>query len=83
MTDFNITADMTVRGLLPSLCTADIHDVLADCLNELNRRDGELELSTRGVTSQWADVSERDGRFRAVYHDLCYAEDASKPVGGA
>jgi hypothetical protein len=79
MTDFS-TAQLT-HALLPTLSTADMLDVLAGVLNELDRRGGNLSFKG-GVETQWADVShDRDGKYRAVYYTEGSAEDADRSIG--
>jgi len=81
MTPSNTIANLAL-GLLPALSNADLLDVIAQAMNELDRRGDDIELLDRSVISKWAQISLGDKGYSAVFHDASIAEQASEPVGG-
>ncbi|GIM90344.1 hypothetical protein [Paractinoplanes toevensis] len=79
LTPSNAVAVVTL-GMLPALSNADLLDVIAGALNELDRRGDDIELRERSISSKWADVSLGDRGYRAVFHDVSIAAQASEPV---
>src|SRR4051812_31440796 len=73
------TANLT-RGLLPVLATADMLEVVADCLNELARRGADMSFNG-GVETQWAEIKpDADGRFGVSYWTEGGVVDADRSV---
>lgn len=65
MTSF--TTDDLARSLVRALTTDGLLMVAADVLNELHRRNGEVDIVKDAIHTHHAEITVKDGNFRAVY----------------
>lgn len=82
MTPENYSANLTM-GLLPVLSAADLMEVAALALNELNQRGADVTFGSYSLQTQWGDVQKNGAKFSVVFNDEASAGIASQARGRA
>lgn len=78
MTPSNTVANMAI-GLIPALSSADVLDVIATALNELNGRGDEVEIKDGRIIDRWAEIALNDKQlYSTVFYDYSIAEQATE-----
>ncbi|MEO3930751.1 hypothetical protein ABGB07_43945 [Micromonosporaceae bacterium B7E4] len=83
----NLVADPLVRAVIRGTSTADLYELCAAVLTELNQRGERIEgygteSPDPGVAGRYASVHAEGDRWRAVFYTEETAEDASRQFGG-
>jgi hypothetical protein len=65
MTTF--ATDELARSLIRALTTDGLLTVVADALNELHRRDGEVEIAKGSIETHHAEITGVPGKFSPIY----------------
>lgn len=79
---------MKLDRLLHTATTADLYDLLAATLNELSKRDKDLNFGPVGIDTQYADITpdhitpnDPSGEFIVTYYSGEGAEAAAAECG--